>query len=70
MWGTCFQTCKQDRRAEWSRAAVTDSFCGTGTMNINNLIKLVEAIGALEPRVVALLVVALAIAAAVYIAVR
>jgi hypothetical protein len=39
-------------------------------MNINNLVKLVEAIGALEPRVVALLVIALAIAAVVYIAIR
>jgi len=36
-------------------------------MNINNLIKLVEAIGNLEPRVVALFVIALAIAAVVYI---
>lgn len=37
-------------------------------MDLNNLVRLVEAIGALEPRVVALLVIALAIAAAVYIA--
>lgn len=39
-------------------------------IDLSNLTKLIEAIGALEPRVVALLVVALAIAAAVYIAVR
>jgi hypothetical protein len=39
-------------------------------MNISNLIKLVEAIGELEPRVVALFVVAIAIGAAVYIATR
>jgi len=51
-------------------SVVIDPFCGTGVMNFNNLIKLVEAIGALEPRVIALFVIALAIAAAVYIAVR
>lgn len=39
-------------------------------MNINNLIKLVEAIGALEPRSLALLVIALAIGAVAYIVVR
>ncbi len=37
---------------------------------MNNVIKLIEAIGALEPRIVALLVVALAIGAAVYIVTR
>jgi hypothetical protein len=48
--------------------AVIDFFCGTGTMTMNNLIKLVEAVGALDIKLVALLVIAVGIVAAVVIA--
>lgn len=37
---------------------------------MNDLVKVIEAIGALDPRVVALLVIALGLAAVAYIATR
>jgi hypothetical protein len=43
-----------------------DHFLGTGTM-IGNLVKLIEAMGALDMKIVALLVIALAIVAVVII---
>ena len=50
-------------------ATMFDLFCGAGAM-LNDLIKLVEAVGALEPRVVALMVIALGLVVVAYIVTR
>jgi hypothetical protein len=55
---------------------VVDPFAGSGGVSIgssamlNDLIKLVEAVGALEPRVVALMVIALGLVVVAYIVTR
>lgn len=44
-----------------------DPFCGAGTM-MNDLVKVIEAIGGLEPRVAAFAVLALVVVAVLLIA--
>ncbi len=55
----------------WLEAGVSvmvlDLFCGSGRMLINNWVKLIEALGALDMKLVALGVIALAIIAVVII---
>jgi len=51
-------------------AQALDPFCGSGGFAMENLVKLIQAIGGLEPRVAALAVVALALVVVALIATR